>query len=180
MKIMKSKLATALIVLLVFSSSSFLTADSFGQSVASDWNRGQDTLEGALGLHYGKLGGHGLAFRLPIKWYLYFQTAGGIWHTQDRERHNIGAELHYILRQDTRTRIFLAAGLAYFYDNEKTGTSGGSDIWQTNNNWNTGLGVGMEFLQGRRWSIQGELDFVRDGSSDNITLAPQVGIYYYW
>ena len=30
-----------------------------------DWNDSVDTLEGGIGLHYGKLGGHGLSFRLP-------------------------------------------------------------------------------------------------------------------
>ena len=167
-------------VLFIISSSTYLTSNSLAQAPDTDWNRNSDTLEGALGLHYGKLGGHGLAFRIPIKWYLYFQTAGGIWHTGDRKRHNVGAELHYILRQDSRTRIFLAGGAAYFYDDEKVSSSGGVDVWQTSDNWNVGLGVGMEFLKGRRWSFQGELDFVRDGSNDNITIAPQAGIYYYW
>lgn len=180
MKNTKIKCAAALVILFILSGSAFLTTDALAAENNSDWNRDTDTLEGALGLHYGKLGGHGVAFRLPIKWFLYLQTAGGIWHTEDRKRHNVGVELHYILRQDARTRIYLAAGLAYFYDKEKTGTQAGNDIWSIENNWNTGLGIGMEFLKGKRWSFQGELDFVRDGENDSITIAPQAGIYYYW
>ncbi len=178
MNLKQVKITTALVVLFVLSGSAFLTSDALAAGATPDWNRDQDTLEGALGLHYGKLGGHGLAFRVPIRWYLYFQAAGGIWHTQDRKRHNVGAEVHYILRQDTRTRIFLAGGMAYFYDKEKLG--GGGDNWRQDSNYNVGLGVGLEFLKGRRWSAQVELDFVHDGGSENITIAPQAGIYYYW
>ena len=67
---------------------------------AGDWNRTTDTMAGALGVHYGKLGGHGLSFRYPLHWYLYLQTSGGIWHTADHKRHNVGAQLDYILRQE--------------------------------------------------------------------------------
>ena len=145
-----------------------------------DWNNQGDTLQGAVGLHYGKVGGHGLAFRLPVQWFLYLQAAGGIWHTGDDKRHNVGAELQYILRQDARLRLYLAAGLAYFYHREKTGQSGGEDLWDTQEYWNVGFGVGAEILQGRRWSFQIEGNFYRDGKSDDIKITPQAGIYFYW
>jgi hypothetical protein len=141
-----------------------------------DWNNTADPLEGAVGLHYGKLGGHGLAFRLPLEWWLYFQVAGGIWHTGDHKQHNVGFQLDYLLRQDDRMRIYVAVGAGYFYDDERVQ----DDVWEKETNWNLGAGVGMEILQGRRWSWQVEGNFVHDGKNDEIKVAPQMGIYYYW
>ncbi|MFH2051689.1 MAG: hypothetical protein ABIK96_04395 [bacterium] len=145
-----------------------------------DWNRQGDTLEGALGLHYGKLGGHGLAFRLPLRWYLYAQVAGGVWHTGDHKQHNLGFQFNYLLRQDQRLRLYLAAGAAYFYDKELKGGGGDPEYWQLEDDWNLGGGVGIEYLKGNRWSIQAEADFVHDGANDETKLVPQVGLYFYW
>lgn len=141
-----------------------------------DWNDSVDTLEGGIGLHYGKLGGHGLSFRLPIRWFLYFQVSGGILHTADHKQHNVGFQLHYLLRQDQRTRIFLAAGTGYFFDEKRIQ---GND-WDKDKNWNVGAGVGIEFLMGKRWSLQIEGDFAHLGDSGDIKVIPQAGIYYYW
>ena len=145
-----------------------------------DWNRADDTLAGGLGVHYGKLGGHGLAFRLPVQWWLYAQVAGGVWHTQDRKQHNLGLEMNYLLRQDQRLRLYLAAGAAFFYDRQKDDTAGLPDAWITQEDWNVGGGVGVEVLQGQRWSFQIEADFVHDGRSQDTKLLPQAGIYFYW
>lgn len=142
----------------------------------TDWNDPTDTLENAVGLHYGILGGNGLAFRLPISWYFYFQVAGGIWHTSDNKQHNIGFEFNYLLRQDQRWRVYLAAGTGYFYDDEQVQP----DVWQTESHWNYGAGVGLEYLFGRRWAAQFEGDFAYHGDSSDITVVPQLGIYYYW
>ncbi len=141
-----------------------------------DWNDSVDTLAGAVGLHYGKIGGHGLSFRLPIKWWLYFQVAGGIWHTSDKKEHNVGFQLNYLLRQDQRVRIYLSAGTAYFYKDEQIQP----DVWQTDADWNVGAGVGLEYLVGRRWALQVEGDFAYHGDSSDITVIGQAGIHYYW
>lgn len=141
-----------------------------------DWNDSVDPLEGGVGLHYGKLGGHGLSFRLPIEWWLYFQVSGGIWHTSDQKQHNIGFELNYLLRQDQRMRIFIAAGSAYFFDEEQVQP----DVWESDKHWNVGAGVGLELLMGKRWSMLIEGDFVHHGDSGDIKVIPQAGIYYYW
>ncbi len=147
----------------------------------ADWNRTSDTMEGALGAHFGKLGGHGLAFRFPLKWYLYLQVAGGVWHTTDDKRHNTGVQLDYILRQDQRLRLYVTGGAAYFYHKERAGIG---DVeprpWNLDENWNVGGGVGVEYLKGERWSLQFEADFVHDGGKEETKLVPQVGIYYYW
>jgi len=152
-----------------------LPGDVTAQQV-TDWNDPVDKLENAVGLHYGNIGGNGLSFRLPINWYFYFQVAGGIWHTSDHKQHNVGFEFNYLLRQDQRWRVYLAAGAGYFYDDEQVQP----DVWQTDAHWNTGAGVGLEYLFGRRWAAQLEGDFAYHGDSGDITVIPQVGLHYYW
>ncbi len=145
-----------------------------------DWNSAGDPLQGAIGLHYGQLGGHGLSFRVPLRWWLYLQVAGGVWHTSDNQQHNLGFNLNYILRQDQRLRMFINAGAGYFYHKELTGASGGQDVFDLNENWNVGGGVGIEYLQGRRWAWKIEADFAHLGKSGDIKVVPQAGISYYW
>lgn len=170
-------LAVAVAVVLVI----LVPATSQAQSaVGPDWNNTDDSLQGAIGLHYGQLGGHGLSFRVPLRWWLYFQAAGGVWHTSDNQHHNIGFNLNYILRQDQRTRVFVNGGLGYFYHKEITGTSGGQDLYDLDEDWNLGGGVGIEYLQGRRWSWKVEADFAHLGKSGDIKVVPQFGISYYW
>ena len=77
-------------------------------------------------------------------------------------------------------RIYLGGGLAYFYDKERVENTPQRDVWEKSANWNTGLGVGLEVLQGRRWSWQVEADFAHLGKSGDITIVPQVGVYFYW
>jgi len=145
-----------------------------------DWNNTGDPLHSAIGLHYGQLGGHGLAFRAPLRWWLYAQIAGGVWHTADRQQHNLGFNLNYILRQDQRVRVFINVGTAYFYDKEKLNTTSAGDVHDLDKNWNLGGGVGIEYLQGRRWSWKLEADFAHLGKSGDIKVVPQAGIAYYW
>ena len=52
-------------------------AAAVAQTVAQkDWNRLDDPLTAALGVHVGKTGGTGLAFKFPTWWWLYVQVAG--------------------------------------------------------------------------------------------------------
>ncbi len=145
-----------------------------------DWNRTDDPLYESLGLHAGKIGGTGLAFKFPVRWWLYGQVAGGIWHTGDNKRHNAGLMFQYLLRQDRRVRFFVAAGLGYYYHSQRVEVVGGPDRWQRDDSWNTGFGVGGELLQGERWSIQLEADFTHQGDDGSIIVFPQAGVYYYF
>jgi len=145
-----------------------------------DWNDAQDPMQSAIGLHYGKMGGNGLSFRVPVEWWLYVQVGGGIWYNSDDERHNLGLELHYVLRQDDRLRLFLGTGLGYFHHAELKSRSGDNEKWETTNNTNFGAGVGLEYLLGVRWALQFELDFVHTGENGDIKVAPQLGVHYYW
>lgn len=155
-------------------------ADAAFRGDGRDWNRGGDTLTGAVGLHYGKIGGTGLSFRLPVEWFLYAQAAGGIWHTGDDQRHNLGLQLHYLLRQDSHLRLFTAVGTAFYYHREKTGTGPDGDIFRADTDWNYGAGVGIEVLQGARWAWLLEMDFVHEERTGNTTVSPQLGVSYYW
>lgn len=166
--------------LLLLSSVVALPATAASRGDGRDWNRGGDTLTGAVGLHYGKIGGTGLMFRVPLEWFLYAQVSGGIWHTSDDQRHNLGFQLQYLLRQDSRLRLYTAVGLASYYHREKTGTGPGGDIFTKDTDWNYGAGVGIEVLQGPRWAWMFELDFVHEERTGNTTVAPQAGISYYW
>ena len=153
-----------------------VVADPAGAQAVKDWNDPVDTLEGGIGLHYGIIGGHGLSFRLPTAWYLYFQVAGGIWHTADQKQHNLGLQIQYLLRQDQRMRIYLNGGAAYFYDSNELQ----ADQWETDKNWNYGAGVGLEYLLWKRVGIQLDGDFAKHGDSGDITVIGQAGIHYYW
>jgi len=150
--------------------------NALAQDTVRDWNDTADPLQGSIGLHYGKIGGHGLAFRLPVKWWLYVQLAGGLWHTGDEKLHNYGLNLNYILRQDQKLRLFISGGGAYFYEDKKNS----QDIWEEESYWNYGAGVGVEVLQGKRWSWKLEAVFIHYGNSDDIKITPQVGLFYYW
>ncbi len=147
---------------------------------AGDWNRGDDPMLDAVGLHAGKIGGVGLAFKFPLQWWLYGQAAGGIWHTGGDRRHNLGFELQYILRQDSKVRVYFGAGLGYFYHREETSLPDGSSVNTTSKNWNAGFGVGLELLRGERWSFQIEGDFTHESDDDSFIFFPQAGIFYYF
>jgi hypothetical protein len=71
-------------------------------------------------------------------------------------------------------------GLANYYHREKTGTDVNGDIFVKDNDWNYGAGVGIEVLQGPRWSWLLELDFVHEERTGNTTVSPQAGLSYYW
>jgi len=144
-----------------------------------DWNRLDDPMQGGIGIHAGKLGGTGLAFKWPLRWYLQLQVAGGIWHTKDDKRHNVGAEMQYLLRQDPRLRLFLVGGWSYSNHQEKV-TDPGGDYWDKDPAWNAGAGVGLEYLIGTRWSLKGDVDFTYQHDHESITVWPQAGVFFYW
>ena len=169
-----------ILALLLASASTAVPALAAARGEVRDWNRTGDTMTGAVGLHYGKIGGTGLTFRLPLRWFLYAQVAGGVWHTTDTQRHNLGLQFHYLLRQDDRIRLFTAVGTAFYYQRRKTGVGPDGDIFDTGTDWNYGAGVGIEVLQGPRWAWLAELDFVHEERTGNTTVSPQAGVSYYW
>ncbi len=144
-----------------------------------DWNRTDDPMKSAIGLHAGKIGGVGVSLKVPVWWWLYLQPTGLIWHTEDRKRHNIGVQLLYLLRQDAHLRVYGVAGAAYFYDKQRK-SQDGHEYEEVDDFWNWGIGVGVEWLLSSRWSLQGDIDFTYNGSNGDIYPFPQAGIYFYW
>ena len=62
------------------------------------------------------------------------------------------------------------------YENQKNS----QDVWVEDSNWNYGGGVGVEVLQGKRWSWKLEADFIHYGSSGDVKITAQAGLFYYW
>lgn len=151
-----------------------------GTAAAPDWNRLDDPLVGGIGLHAGRIGGTGLAFKWPLWWWLQLQAAGGIWNTDNNQRHNVGFEMQYLLRQDPRLRLYLLTGYGYYSHRERGRHGDGREFWDRRTSWNTGFGVGIERLMGERWSLKTDLSFTYRDDKQSTTLWPQVGLFYYW
>lgn len=151
-----------------------------GAAGEGDWNRQDDPLLEGIGLHAGKIGGTGLAFKFPLQWWLYGQAAGGIWHTGDNRRHNFGLSLQYLLRQSGTMRVFLSTGLGYYYHREKLDFADAPDRYTVHDTWNTGFGVGLEMLRKERLSLQIEGDFTHESDDGSFLFFPQVGVFYYF
>ena len=111
---LRSRLLTACAVLIMGIFLPWLLP-GFAGAQQPDWNRLDDPLYEGVGLHAGEIGGVGLSYKFPLKWWLNAQVTGGIWHTADDKRHNIGLMLQYVLRQAGRHRLYAAAGVGHFY-----------------------------------------------------------------
>ncbi len=157
-----------------------LSDNDLAVAAGGDWNRTDDVMAGAVGLHAGKIGGLGLAYKYPVLWWLYAQAAGGIWNTSANKRHNVGFEFQYILRQDTTKRLYLAAGVGYFQHRKRIDSNGNQETFETSKTWNSGFGVGIELLRGERVSVQIEGDFTHESDDGDFIFLPQVGVFLYW
>lgn len=136
-----------------------------------DWNRVDDPMIEALGVHLGLSSGTGLSYKYPLQWWLYAQVTGGIWNSSEHKRHNLGLELQYVLRAQGRDKLFLGAGIGHYYHK--------SPDW-TRDHVNTSFGVGLERLYGERTAVQLEVDFLYQGDEDSVILFPQAGVYFYF
>jgi hypothetical protein len=146
-----------------------------------DWNRMDDPLAGAVGFHAGKIGGVGLAYKYPPVWWLNIQVAGGIWHTSDNKYHNFGLIFQYILRQDDKIRLYTAAGVGYFYHKErKEDPLDGREFFSVDKSWNSGVGIGVEWLRSERISFQIEGDFTHESDDGDVLFLPQAGVFFYF
>ena len=149
-------------------------------SALQDWNRIDDPMKSGIGLHVGKIGGSGLALKVPLKWYLQFQVAGGIWRTSSTRWSNMGFELQYILRQDPKLRLYLVTGVAFYNDQSNETTEDGTQYWLNDKEWNAGFGVGAERLIGERFAFKVDIDFTYQDKDESITIWPQAGLLFYW
>ncbi len=149
-------------------------------SAVKDWNRTDDAMGYAVGLHAGQIGGSGLAFVVPVTWFIHAQVAGGVWNTEGDHRYNVGLEFHYLLRQDPKLRLFIVAGAAYYSHDEQVTLDDGTQDWVLDQNTNAGFGVGIERLIGDRVALKLDLDFTYEGDDGDIRPWPQAGLFFYW
>jgi hypothetical protein len=149
-------------------------------SAVKDWNRTDDAMAYAVGLHVGKTGGTGLAFVIPANWFVHVQTTGGVWNTEGDHRYNVGLEIHYLLRQDPKLRLYLVAGGAYYSHDKQVNRTDGTQGWDLDKSANAGFGVGVERLVGDRWAVKADLDFTYEGDDGDIRPWPQLGLFFYW
>ncbi len=148
-----------------------LPALAGAQEPLRDWNRVDDPLNEGIGLQMGLSSGIGLSWKFPLRWWLQAQLSGGIWNDRDDKRHNVGLELQYVLRQYGSDRLYLGAGMAYFYHRHAPHT------WD---HVNLGFGVGLERLRGERTALQIAAMFTYQGDKETVLILPSAGFHYYF
>lgn len=134
-----------------------------------DWNQARDPYVAAVGLTAGLTSGTGLAVRWPALPQTMAGIAGGIWKQGDASDWNVGFELHLVLRQAYRTRLYIGPGVAAYHDGQDDQTD-----------WNVSFGVGIEYLMRSRVALKADIGFTRKGSSGDILPLPQAGILFYF
>jgi hypothetical protein len=168
---MKSPWIRLLLLVMILSIMAPWLLPGYASAEVRDWNQLDDPLYEALGVHGGMSAGFGLSYKFPIQHWLYAQATGAIWNTKSHKWHNMGFELEYVLRQAGRDKLYLDAGLAYYYN---------KDDGEADKTLNSGFGVGLERLMGERWSVQVQLDFTYWDAEDSLMMFPQLGLYYYF
>lgn len=146
-----------------------LGAGSARSQDPGNWNQEYDPHVAALGVAAGYTSGTGLALRWPALPQTMLGVAGGAWGESDDLDWNLGLELHYVLRQVGRTRLFAGPALAFFSDDE----DGETDL-------NLSAGIGLEMLLRSRVSVKIDLGFTYLGDDEKIYPLPQLGVFYYF
>jgi hypothetical protein len=151
-----------IVVLLLIASAS----SSHAQSSGRDWNQRHDPFVGAIGLNFGASSGSGLAIRWPALPQTMFTATGAIWGKSGELQWDFGLEAHYILRQASRTRLFVGPSVAHYDFDDSI--------------WNLGAGVGLEVLLWPRWALKFDLSFTWLSEEDAVYPLPQAGLLYYF
>ena len=132
-----------------------------------NWNQTHDPFVAALGLNSGASSGSGLAIRWPALPQTMFTVTGAAWGKSGEVRWDLGLETHYVLRQASRTRLFVGPSLAHYsFDDDSY--------------WNIGAGVGLEILVWPRWAFKVDLSFTWLSDKDAVYPLPQAGLLYYF
>ena len=134
-----------------------------------NWNDDYDPYIASLGLAVGYTSGTGIAVRWPALTQTMVGVAGGAWGKSSDLAWNLGCELHYVLRQVGRTRLFLGPGLGLLSDgkNDKT-------------NVNVSLNIGVEMLMRSRVAFKADLGFTYLGKEETVYPLPQLAVLYYF
>ncbi len=137
-----------------------------------DWNQAGDPYVAAIGLQAGWATGTGLSVRWPFLPQTMMSVNGGLWRKDNSTDWNLGVELHLVLRQEGRVRLYVGPAVAVIHDGP-----GGA---KGDEHWNGSLGVGIEYLLLRRLALKGDLGFVYRSESGDILPLPQGGILFYF
>lgn len=134
-----------------------------------DWNQPGDPYVASIGFQAGWSTGTGLSLRWPILRQFMMSVTGAVYRKDGNTRWNLGGELHLVLRQQGRVRLYAGPSLAAI----EGGDSGDP-------HWNAALAVGIEYLLLERLALKGDLGFVYRGKADEILPLPQGGLYFYF
>lgn len=134
-----------------------------------NWNQDYDPYIGALGLAVGYTSGTGLAARWPALPQTMIGVAGGAWGKSSDLAWNVGVELHYVLRQVGRTRLFLGPAVGFISDDEDDDT-----------NVNASFDLGVEVLLRPRVALKADVGFTYLGDEETVYPLPQLALFYYF
>lgn len=134
-----------------------------------NWNQEYDPYIGALGLAVGYTSGTGLAARWPAFPQTMIGVAGGAWGKSSDLAWNIGVELHYVLRQVGRTRLFVGPAVGVYSDDDDDQT-----------NVNASLNLGVEVLLRPRVAFKADVGFTYLGDEETVYPLPQLAVHYYF
>jgi hypothetical protein len=134
-----------------------------------NWNQSHDPYIGALGLAAGTTSGAGLAVRWPAFPQTMMGVAGGAWGKSSDLAWNFGVELHYVLRQVGRTRLFLGPAVGFFSDDRDDET-----------NVNASFNIGIETLVRTRTVLKVDVGFTYLGDEETVYPLPQLAVFYYF
>lgn len=158
--------ATALVVALLCTG--FGVRESLAQE-PGNWNQEYDPYIGALGLAVGYTSGTGLAARWPALPQTMLGIAGGAWGKSSDLAWNLGVELHYVLRQVGRTRLFVGPALGLISDAKDDAT-----------NVNVSMNIGVEYLLRPRVGVKADVGFTYLGDKETVYPLPQLAMHYYF
>lgn len=146
----------------------FEASPSFAQS-GYDWNQPGDPYVAAIGLQAGWATGTGLGIRWPAFRQVMMGVNGAVYRKDSQTRWNIGVELHLVLRQQGRVRLYTGPAAAIV-------EAGGAD----DPHWNASWAVGIEYLLLERLALKGDIGFVYRSEKDELLPLPQGGIFFYF
>lgn len=134
-----------------------------------DWNQDDDRYVAAIGLQAGWASGSGLSVRWPLLPQIMSTITGAVFRKDGNTQWNVGLELHLVLRQQGRVRLYTGPAAAVIDTNEAEDPR-----------WNVSWAVGLEYLLLERLAIKADVGFVYRSQDDEILPLPQGGLFFYF
>jgi len=160
---------------------SILSAGAAGAQEETDPTR----YEQGVGFAAGFYSGAGLSYIFHFDGPWSVQTAGGIWKTGSSFDYDIGVLIRRTLQETRNTRLYACTGLALFeerdtYDEFIPESGRTREVTSVNTNWNTGLGLGIQFFLSNRIGVSLDGGFAFFLNDDKILFLPQGAIQYHF